>query len=164
MARRDSIWEDLKRMQEQMDSMFENFFKGDPFLNRGQKLLEAPVEKGKELLSSDYRHPVSDIYETKDHVVAEVEMPGIDKKDINVNVTDDSIEIRAETKAEEKKEDKKKGMYRFERNYTGFYRKFYMPEGVDSEKANAEYNDGVLTIKVPKIESKKQKKKRLEIK
>ena len=91
-------------------------------------------------------------------------MPGVDKKDIKVNVTKDSIEIKAEKKKEVKEEDKKKGMFRHERSFAGFYRSFALPNNVDADKANAEYKDGVLKITVPKLKIEEKKKKLLEIK
>jgi len=163
MKGRYTLWDEMRRMQEQMDSVFDNFFSGEPFLG-GQNLLEGPGRKRGELTTSNYKQPISDIYETDKEVVAEVEMPGLNKNDIKVQVSDQGIEIKAETKAETKHEDKKRGMYRFERNYSGFYRHFSLPNNVDANKANAEYKDGVLKITVPKLKIEEQKKKLLEVK
>jgi len=164
MRRNYSIWDEMRRMQEQMDAIFENFFSGGPFLSRGQSLLEGPGSAKGELVASNYKHPISDIYETDKEIIAEIEIPGVNKNDIKVHVSDDGIEVKAETHAEAKHEDKKKGIYRFERNYSGFYRHFSLPENVDPDKANAEYKDGVLKITLPKLEIQEHKKKLLDIK
>lgn len=165
MRRRYTIFDEMRRMQEQMDNMFENFFSNDPFMERNNLLLEGPSSGKKgELITSSYKQPLSDIYETDKEVIAEVDMPGMDKKDIQVHVDKDGIEIKAETKAETKHEDKKKGMYRFERNYSGFYRHFSLPNNVNAEKANAEYKDGVLKIIVPKLKIEEQKRKLIDVK
>ena len=66
-------------------------------------------------------------------------------------------------KNEVKEEDKKKGMFRLERSFAGFYRSFALPNNVDSDKANAEYKDGVLKITVPKLKVEEKKKKLLEV-
>jgi HSP20 family protein len=115
-------------------------------------------------MNSNYRQPVSDIYETDTDVVAELELPGLDKKNIEVNVDDRSITVVAKINSENKIEDKKKGMYRFERSCSGFSRQFSLPTNVDANKANAEYKDGVLKITVPKLKLEEKKKKLLEIK
>ena len=63
----------------------------------------------------NFRKPLTDIWETENEVVASIEIPGVDKKDIDINLTEDKLEIKVEKKHE--KEDKKKGMYRLERSY-----------------------------------------------
>lgn len=116
------------------------------------------------MVSSNYRLPVSDIYETDKEIVAEIDLPGVDKKDIKVNVTEGSIEVKAEKKKETKQEGKKKGMFRLERSFAGFYRRFPLPNNVDADKANAEYREGVLKVTVPKLQIEDKKRKQLEIK
>ena len=145
-------------MQEQMDSMFESFFGRDPFFGRNQNLLEGPIDKGGELVTSNYRQPLSDIYETDKEVIATVELPGIEKKDIQINATDEGVEIKVEKKDERKEEDKKKGMYRLERSYSGFYRYIPTHNEVDINNIKASYKNGVLELKMPKIGSKKKSK------
>lgn len=165
MKERYTIFDEMRRMQQQMDALFENFFETDPFIARTHNLLEGPsTSKKGELITSSYKQPVSDIYETDKEVIAEIEMPGVDKKDIQVHVDQKGIDIRAETKAEVKHEDKKKGMYRFERNYSGFYRHFSLPNNANAEKANAEYKEGILKITVPKLNIEEHKKKLIDVK
>ena len=147
--RRYDLWEQMRRMQEQMDNLFGNFLSDEP------QLLE-------DRSGGVMRQPVSDIYETENEVVAELDMPGLDKKDIKLNVNKDSIEVKAEKKKEDKQEDKKG--YRLERSYSGFYRSFRLPESVDANKAEAEYKDGVLKITVPKVQLEEQKRKQIDIK
>ncbi len=158
-----NIWDEMRRMQENMDSIFSSFFNTEPLIG-SEFLLEDGSGKRKDLVSSNYKAPVTDLYETDKEVIAEVDMPGVDKKDIKVNVTEDAIEIKAEKKNEVKQDDKKEGMFRLERSFAGFYRSFALPNKVDSDKANAEYKDGVLKVTVPKIPVEEKKKKLLEIK
>jgi len=160
MRRRYSIWDEMRIMQEQIDRMFENFFTGEQSLlgTRGM-LLEGPKSTtNSEIISSDYRQALTDIHETDKEVIATVELPGVEKKDIKINATEEGIEIKVEKKDEIKNEDKKKGLYRYERSYAGFYRYIPLPEGVDTEKINASYNNGVLELKMPKLDSKKKGK------
>ena len=125
-----------------MDRFFSDFFSSD--------------------LDAGWAQPLSDVYETESNVVAEIDMPGVDKKDIDVNVTEDQIEVKAETKSE--MEDKQKGRHRIERSYSGFYRCFGLPQNVDADQAQAEYKNGVLRITVPKLKVEQEKRKRLEVK
>lgn len=159
MRKNYSILDEMRRMQEHMDLMFGNFFDRDPFF--GHNLLE---NKPRNLIESNYKQPVCDLYENKKELIVEVEIPGVDKKDIKVHVSNDGIEIKAENKIETKNEDKKKGMYNFERNYTGFYRRFSLPNNVNSEKAHAEYKNGILKITVPKLKIEESKKKLIDVK
>lgn len=153
-----TIWDEMKRMQERMDSLFDNFL-GNEYTN--DYLLDAPRQK--DLTTSDYRQPISDVWETDNEVIAELELPGLNKDDIKINVDENNVEIKAETKNE--KEDKdKKGMYRFERSYTGFYRNIPLPSSINSDKTEAEYKDGILKIKMPKLELEQQKRKQISIK
>ncbi len=158
-----AVWDEMRQMQKNMDSLFRNFFNLDPLFENRFLIGENSTPKS-DLITSNYVEPTSDLYETDKEIIAEIDLPGVDKKDIKVNVTKDSIEINAEKKYETKKEDKKKGMYRFERSYSGFCRKLALPNKVDADKADAEYKNGVLQIKIPKLKIEQQQKKLLEIK
>jgi len=109
------------------------------------------------------RTPRMDIYETDDKVVAEVELPGVDPKNVELDVKDNYL--RVEAKAEEKKEEKKKGYYRKEIS-AGYYKRVVpLPTEVIGEKAEAEYEGGVLKVTIPKKKSvKKEEKKAIKIK
>jgi len=103
------------------------------------------------------RTPRMDIYETEKDVVAEVEMPGVDPKNINVEVRENHLKVEA--KGEEKKEEKGKGYYRKEVGMRYFKRIVPLPAEVIGEKAEAEYTAGVLKVKIPKVKPKKEEKK-----
>ena len=87
-------------------------------------------------------------------------MPGINKKDINIDIQDNRVEIRAETE-EEVNEEKKGYVYR-ERRQGRFYRSFELPAGVDPAGARATYKDGILTLRIPKTEPVKKTKIKIE--
>ncbi len=82
-------------------------------------------------------------------------MPGLEKQDIKINVTEDRLEISAETKHEEKKEEK--GYVYRERSTGSYYRAVSLPSPVDPDISKASYQNGVLEIKMPKTEIKKKK-------
>lgn len=108
------------------------------------------------------RTPRMDIYETDDKVVAEVELPGVDPKNIEVEVKDNVLKIEA--KSEEKKEEKGKGYYKREIGAKYFKRQVLLPTEVVEEKAEAEYEDGILKVTIPKAKPKEVKEKKIKIK
>jgi HSP20 family protein len=105
--------------------------------------------------------PNVDVIEEKDAYRLQAEIPGMDKKDITVEVSDGVLSIRGEKK-EEKFEKDKNRYYHFERSYGSFKREFAIPEGVDPEQIDAKYNNGVLELVLKKTE--KAKPKQVDIK
>ena len=102
-------------------------------------------------------NPVSaDLWEDKDNVYVKMALPGIKKEDIKINILSDSITISGNTKVEEKssEEDKK---YYFRSMESSYEQSFNLPTKVDQNKADAEFKDGVLTVKMPKAEEVKPK-------
>ncbi len=97
-----------------------------------------------------------DLYETEKELIAEIEIPGIDSKNIDIEVGNNSLRIEA--KKEEKKEEKEKGYFRKELS-AGYYKRVVgLPEEVIKEKTEAMYTDGILKIVMPKTKQEKNKK------
>jgi HSP20 family protein len=104
------------------------------------------------------RTPRMDISETEKEVISEVELPGVDPKNIDVEVGENILRVQAKT--QEKKEEKKKGYYRKEIS-SGFYKRAVpLPVQVLGDKAQAEYKDGILKVIIPKVSPKKVKKEK----
>jgi len=99
--------------------------------------------------------PSVDIRETDDALVVQAELPGIDKKDVNLEVKDGVLTISGERRYE--KDVKEENVHRIERSYGSFTRSFSLPRNIDAEKVNAEMKDGVLSVRLPKRESAKPK-------
>lgn len=104
--------------------------------------------------------PSIDISETEKQYVIDVEVPGMNKKDINLNVENNTLTISGERKFE--KEEDNKQYHRVETHYGSFSRSFTLPENADYDSINASYKNGILTITVDK--SEKSLKKQIEIK
>ncbi len=102
--------------------------------------------------------PRTDISETDEAMLVSVDLPGLDEKDIEVNVTDDMLTIRGER---EEMTDKDGFTSQSRRS---FHRMIPVPPGVDAEKAEAEFRRGVLTVSLPKTEEAKAKVKRITVK
>jgi HSP20 family protein len=104
--------------------------------------------------------PAFDIAESDTEYSVIAELPGIDEKDIDVTLTDGILTIKGEKKQETEEKD---GTYhRIERRYGSFQRSFRMPDGVQGDKIDATYKDGVLKLMIPKSENSEVKK--IEIK
>jgi HSP20 family protein len=101
--------------------------------------------------------PAIDIMEEDDKLVVTTDLPGIDKKDIEINVKEDMLEISA--KFGQEKETEEEGYLRRERTYTSFYRAVQLPTSVTDENATAKLESGVLKITIPKLKLEEPKKK-----
>ncbi|MDG4854625.1 MULTISPECIES: Hsp20/alpha crystallin family protein [unclassified Mesorhizobium] len=106
--------------------------------------------------------PRTDIAETDSTLEVSVELPGIDRQDIDVSLTDNTLTIKGEKKSE--REESKKGYHLSERSYGSFYRSIPLPYVVDTDKANAEFKNGVLTVTLPKTQEALSRVKKIEVK
>lgn len=106
--------------------------------------------------------PAVDIVETANGYEITAELPGIDEKNVEIKYADGTLTIKGEKK--EEKEEKKENYYLSERNYGSFQRSFRVPEGVDADKVEASFKNGVLTVTLPKTPEAQKEEKRIEIK
>lgn len=105
--------------------------------------------------------PSVDIYYEGNELVVKADVPGIDKKDLDINLTENILTISGEKKKEEKVE--RENYYRFERSHGSFRRTFEMPGDIDPEKVKAHFEDGVLEIRIPRTEEAIKKRKKIPI-
>ena len=99
--------------------------------------------------------PALDLYEDKDNLIVKAELPGMKKEDIDISFHDGTLTISGERKHEEKQEDAE--TCRSERFFGRFHRTLALPKPVQSDKAKAAYEDGILTVTLPKTEEAKPK-------
>jgi len=95
--------------------------------------------------------PAVDIKETEKEILVSASVPGVDKKDIHVDLENDILTIRGERRLDKEYEDKE-GVKRIEQSYGSFTRSFSLPAPVDGEAVSAEVKDGVLRVRLPKTE------------
>ena len=100
--------------------------------------------------------PTVDIYDHDEKITIKAELPGVDKKDIHVDVKDGVLTLTGERSYEH--EVKEENYHRKERAFGKFHRSFALPKGLDPDKIDADYKDGVLKIEISKHEEKKPKK------
>ncbi|MBG0789799.1 MAG: Hsp20/alpha crystallin family protein [Desulfovibrionaceae bacterium] len=106
--------------------------------------------------------PRVDVYGTEDEYVVEAELPGMEEKDLTLEIRDDVLILSAEKERETKTEDK--GYYRLERSYGSFRRVLNIPEDADREKIAAKLDKGVLRITMPRTGTVEPAARRIEIK
>ena len=120
------------------------------------RLFEAPLAeltRTSQLLSG--WTPAIDLYEDKDNVFVKAELPGMNKEDIEVSFHNGTLSVSGERKSEKKHEDAE--VYRAERFFGRFQRAVTLPTPVAADKVKAQYQDGILTITLPKTEEAKPK-------
>jgi HSP20 family protein len=105
-------------------------------------------------------NPSVDIYENKDQIVLEAELPGMKREDFDLAIENNVITLRGERRFE--KRDESDNYHRVERSYGSFTRSFTLPQTVSAETATAEYRNGVLRVTLPKREEVKAR--RIEVK
>ena len=132
---------DMFSFRHQMNHLFNDVFR--------------PVVRGDEGLSMWNQYPTVDIYDSDENIVITAELPGIEKKDIVIDVKDGVLTLKGERSSDN--EIKEEKYYCRERTFGKFERVFRLPSDVDPEKISADYKDGILKIGIPKPEGKKPK-------
>jgi HSP20 family protein len=100
--------------------------------------------------------PAMDLLETEDHFVLRADLPGMVEGDVNVELEDNVLTVSGERKSEH--QDRSEGYYRVERSFGAFSRSLTLPKGIDPEAVTAEFDKGVLEVKIPKPEERKPRK------
>jgi HSP20 family protein len=100
--------------------------------------------------------PPMDLVEVEDHFVLKADLPGLAEGDVNIEVQDGTLTISGERKTEH--EQREKGWYRIERSFGSFNRSLTLPDGVDPERIDASFSDGVLEVRIPKPEERKPRR------
>lgn len=153
-------WQPFESLHREIDRLFDDFgrdlwrnpfrrsaFDIEPFWRRGMKFVAAPAV---------------DIADKGNAYEITADLPGMDEKNIEVKLSNTNLTIKGE-KTEEK-EEKKKNFYLQERHFGSFERTFGLPEGVDTDKIEAAFQKGVLTITVPKKPEAQKPEKKIDVK
>jgi HSP20 family protein len=144
-------WEPITEyntLQNEMNRLFNTFFDQSAAPSRG----EIP---GRRWL------PAMDLVETGDHYVLRADLPGLSDEDVNVQLQDNVLTISGERKPEH--DGQQEGYYRLERAFGSFSRSLTLPEGVDPEAVNAQFDRGVLEITIPKPVQKKPRQVQINL-
>ncbi|MGB7297284.1 MAG: Hsp20/alpha crystallin family protein [Candidatus Aminicenantales bacterium] len=125
---------DLVTLRDRMNRLFED-------------AVSTARSEEKDMISSSWA-PAVDIYEDEKQLVLTAEIPGINEKDVEIKIEDNTLSIHGERKLE--KETREENYHRIERAYGAFYRSFTLPNHIDQDKIQAEHENGVLKITMPK--------------
>jgi HSP20 family protein len=128
--------------------------KPEPFASEFNRLfntlLEAPQAQGQRW------SPAMDLVEDEGHFVLKADLPGLSHEDISLEIQDNTLTLSGERKAEH--ESRERGWYRVERSFGSFSRSLTLPEGVDADAVTAEFEKGVLEVRIPKPEERKPRR------
>lgn len=137
----------FRRLTEEMDRAFASTF------GLSREFSEQGLERG-------IWSPAMEVRERNNNLEIIAELPGMNKEDVKVECTDEGVILEGEKRREH--EHTEAGVHRSERSYGHFYRVIPLPEGAESDKAKAEFKNGVLTVQVP-ISEQKRKGKQVQI-
>lgn len=152
-------WRPFESLRREIDRLFEDFdrdFWRAPFR---RSLFDVEPFWRREFVVAA---PAVDIVEKDNAYEVTAELPGMDEKNIEVKLSDGSLTIKGEKK--EEKEEKKKDYYLHERHFGAFERSFRVPETVDTDKIEASFKKGVLTVTLPKKPEAQKPAKKIEVK
>lgn len=139
-------WEpfrEIESMQREMNRLFE-------------QMMMLPGDGGRDIMAAGTTFvPPAEMHETQDRITLKMEIPGIEAKDLDVNVTAEAVAIAGERKSEIKNEER--GMHRSEFRYGRFQRIIPLPARIQNDKVQAEFKNGVLCLTMPKAEEEKNK-------
>ncbi|MCB0369479.1 MAG: Hsp20/alpha crystallin family protein [Bdellovibrionales bacterium] len=111
--------------------------------------------------TTGFFQPVVDIEENKDYYLMSFDLPGIDKDQINIDLSENTLTVSGE-RTKEVKSDNDNGFKKYEKSYGKFERRFSLPSKIDAEKIQARHENGVLEVMIPKAEIDKPKNIKIE--
>jgi HSP20 family protein len=144
---------DLTRWERDMERMMDDFF--------DRRMRPWWPERWLRTEGFSTNVPALDVFEEKDELVVKAELPGIEKDNVEVNLTDHTLTIKGEKKKEEEVKEEK--YYRSERSYGSFVRTLQLPADVQSDKVKASFKNGVLEVRLPKTEEAKGKEIKVKV-
>lgn len=147
-------------LRDEIDRVFERFFPESWF--QMPRFADLDPFKHASRLGGLVLSPKADITESESEYVIDVELPGIDEKDIELSVADGMLTLKGEKKIE--REEKRKDYHLTERSYGSLRRSFSIPDGVDEARIKASFSKGVLSITLPKSAEAKSKQRKVQIK
>jgi HSP20 family protein len=152
-------WRPFDNLRREVDRIFDNFHEGFWATPSVRSLFD--IESSPRQGNGWSMAPVVDVAETDQDYEVTAELPGMDAKDIEVKFAHDTLTIKGEKK--EEKEEKKKDYYLSERRYGSFQRSFQTPDGIDPDKIEANFEKGVLKVKLPKSAKARTEEKTIAI-
>ena len=169
LTRRESLWPSesmrspfspsfmMNRFADEIDRLF-----GDFGLGRGRLSPRGWTERNFSDFEQSVWSPQLEVLERDGQFLIRADLPGLNKDDVKVEITDSAVTIQGERKQEH--EEELSGWHRSERSYGSFYRSIPLPEGVNTDAVQARFSDGVLEIKMPAPTRDESRARRVDIK
>jgi HSP20 family protein len=158
-ARREEVGSPFDTLRREVDRLFDEFRPAGwrlPFRRPSAFELTWPLLEGWQLA------PAMDMVEKDSAYEISAELPGLDEKNVEIKLANGNLVIKGEKN--EEKEEREKEYHLSERRYGAFQRTFRVPEGVDADKIDASFKNGVLTVRLPKLPAAKQSEKQISVK
>jgi HSP20 family protein len=144
MITRWDPFRELNQLQGSLNRLFQDYSRGSD-----------------ELTTSGSFVPAVDVYEDEHNLVLKMEVPGVDQNDIDISLENSTLTVRGERKFEQ--EEKEENFHRIERRYGSFSRSFSLPNTVDTDNVNANYDNGILKISLAKRAEAKPKQIKVNV-
>jgi HSP20 family protein len=125
----------------------------EPFSNEVNRLFNTLFDVGE---PGQRWVPPMDLVEGDDHFLLKADLPGLGEDDVNIEIQDNTLTVSGERRSEH--ESRERGWYRVERSFGRFSRSLTLPEGVDGDAVTAEFDKGVLSVRIPKPEERKPRR------
>jgi HSP20 family protein len=154
------VWRPFESLRREIDRLFEDFDRGFWRFPFRRSLFD--IEPAWRRETTWGVAPAVDIVEKDNAYEITAELPGLDEKNLEVKLVDGELTIRGEK--QEEKEEKRKDYYLHERHFGSFERCFGIPEGVDTDKIEATFKKGVLTVTLPKKPEAQKPEKKIAVK
>lgn len=148
MGRKSDPWLEIENMRQEMDRIMDETVR-----------MKIKPTRGRNQIS--LWQPLADLYESRTHLIIEMELPGVLQEDVNLEVQADQLIVYGEKKLE--KDAAGSAYQMLERSYGPFSRVFFLPEEADCSRTSAVFKNGVLTISIPKAAPRQKKSFRIQI-
>jgi HSP20 family protein len=154
-------WQPFEGLRREVDRLFDDFDRGFWHSPLQRSIFDVAPFWPRQLAAWTGA-PAVDISEKNNAFEVTVELPGMDEKNVEVKLVNGNLTVKGEKK--EEKEEKKKDYHLSERHFGSFERSFTVPEGVDTDKIEASFNKGVLTVTLPKKPETIRPEKKIDVK
>ena len=152
-------WSPLESLRREVDRLFEDFH---PFGRRSLACRRSALDFDLPAMTSGWTvNPAFDVAEKEREYEITAELPGIDEKNVEIKLSNHMLTIRGEKS--DSKEEKEKDYFLSERRFGSFQRAFQLPDGVDADKIDASFANGVLTVRLPKTAEARQAEKTIPV-
>lgn len=160
-TRPESLWQPFSALRNEVDRLFDGFWRGMAAGGVARPASSTPQSSWQLGGSFDLPIPAIDLVEAEEAFCIKAELPGMDAKDVELTLSEDMLTIKGEKKAEH--EEKEDNYHASERRFRTFSRSFPLPRGVDRDRIDANFEKGVLTVRLPKTAEAAAQQRKIDV-